>query len=137
MRTNADIPVRLYIDRHYEIHLGGICGPKLLLRPLVRSIYILFLKHPEGICLKQRDAFRQELEDIYGTIAPGVSGENVRQRIMRLVSIQDNSFSEKASVLNATLERTLPRDIVHLYKIQGMNGCPRKILLDPILVQWE
>ena len=115
MRTNADIPVRLYIDRHYEIHLGGVCGPKLMLRPLVRSIYILFLKHPEGICLKQRDVFRKELEEIYGIIAPGVSSENVRMRIMRLVSIQDNSFSEKASVLNATLERALPLDIVHLY----------------------
>ena len=130
-------PVELYIDKHYNISLGGADGHVLALRPLVKTLFILFLKHPEGILLKQRDAYREELEKIYSTINPNTFREDVKARVARLVDIQDNSFSEKASVLNARLEELLPEGIASDYQIQGHNGCPRKIRLNPLLVHWE
>lgn len=42
----------------------------------------------------------------------------------------------KKSVLNARLEELLPKGIVDDYQIQGRNGCPRKIRLNPLLVHW-
>ena len=63
--------------------------------------------------------------------------DDVKVRIARLVDLQDNSFSEKASVLNARLEELLPEGIAENYKIQGYNGCPRRIILNPLLVHWE
>ena len=114
-------PVELFIDRNYIIRMGGPDGPMLQLRPLVKTLFILFLRHPEGILLKHRDAFR----------------EDVKARIARLVDLEDNSFSEKASVLNARLEELLPEGISSDYQIQGYNGCPRKIRLNPLLVHWE
>ena len=53
------------------------------------------------------------------------------------MDLEDNSFSEKASVLNARLEELLPEGIAGDYQIQGYNGCPRKIRLNPLLVHWE
>jgi len=130
-------PVELYIDRNYNIRMGGLDGPILQLRPLVKTLFILFLKHPEGVLLKQRDCFRVELEEIYGVISPNTDREDVKARIGRLVDLEDNSFSEKASVLNARLEELLPEGIAGDYQIQGYNGCPRKIRLNPLLVHWE
>ena len=130
-------PVELYIDKHYNISLGGADGHVLALRPLVKTLFILFLKHPEGILLKQRDAYREELEKIYCVISPNTDRDDVKARVARLVDLQDNSFSEKASVLNARLEEMLPEGIASDYQIQGYNGCPRKIHLDPLLVHWE
>lgn len=112
-------------------------GAKLPLRPLVKALFILFLRHPEGILLKQREMFRRELEEIYGVISPNTEREDVSARVGRLVNLQDNSFSEKASVLNARLEALLPGEVAEQYKIQGYNGHPRKIPLDPLLVNWE
>ena len=129
-------PVDLFIDKSFVIRLGGADGSILALRPLVKTLFILFLKHPEGILLKQRDCYRKELEDIYSTINPNTDRDDVKARIARLVDLQDNSFSEKASVLNARLEELLPNGIAGQYQIQGYNGHPRKIRLNPLLVHW-
>ena len=128
--------VKLYIDRRYSIRIDAPDGPEMMLRPLVKALFILFLKHPEGILLKRRDEYREELEEIYGIIAPGVSRDDVIKRVGRLVCVEDNSFSEKASVLNASLERLLPGNIVDGYKVQGHNGFPRKIPLAPVAAVW-
>jgi hypothetical protein len=130
-------PVELYIDKHYIIRMCGPDGPILQLRPLVKTLFILFLRHPEGILLKQRDSYRAELEEIYSTINPNTYREDVKARVARLVDLEDNSFSEKASVLNARLEELLPEGIAGDYQIKGYNGCPRKIKLNPLLVHWE
>ena len=129
-------PVELYIDRQYSIRTGTTNGPALPLRPLVKALFILFLRHPEGIILKQREQYRQELEEIYAVIMPNTAKEDVKARIGRLVNLQDNSFSEKASVLNARLEELLPKGAAEDYKIQGYNGHPRRIPLNPLLVHW-
>ena len=130
-------PVELFIDKNYNIRMGGADGQILNLRPLVKTLFILFLRHPEGILLKQRDAFRAELEEIYGMISPNTDRDDVRARVARLVDLEDNSFSEKASVLNARLKELLPDEIAGEYQISGYNGCPRKIRLNPLLVHWE
>ena len=129
-------PVELHIDRHYTIRMGAPDGPALPLRPLVKTLFILFLRHPEGIVLKQRDRYRQEMEEIYTAICPNTAIETVRARIGRLVNLQDNSFSEKASVLNARLDVLLPKEVSWEYKIQGYNGHPRRILLNPLMIKW-
>ena len=130
-------PVELFIDKNYIIRMGGADGQILNLRPLVKTLFILFLKHPEGILLKQRDVFRAELEEIYGVISPNTDRDDVKARVARLVDLEDNSFSEKASVLNARLKELLPNGIAGDYQIRGHNGYPRKIRLNPLLVHWE
>ena len=129
-------PVDIYIDRLYTIRMSTPDGPVLPLRPLVKALFILFLRHPEGILLKQRDQYRHELEEIYAVICPNMAAEVIRSRVGRLVNLQDNSFSEKASVLNARLEEVLPVGAAENYKIQGYYGHPRRILLNPLLVHW-
>lgn len=128
-------PVELYIDRRYMIRTGASDGPVLPLRPLVKALFILFLRHPEGILLKQRGRYREELEGIYSVICPNTAAEVIRSCVGRLVNLQDNSFSEKASVLNARLEEFLPAG-AEQYKIQGYNGHPRRIPLNPLYVHW-
>lgn len=134
--TLAADPVELFIDQHYSIRTGAPDGAELPLRPLVKALFVLFLRHPEGILLKQREKYRQELEVIYAVISPGTPVETVKARIDRLVSLQDNSFSEKASVLNARLGALLPAGMAEEYKIQGYNGHPRRVPLNPLFVHW-
>ena len=129
-------PVELFI-KNYNIRMGEADGQILQLRPLVKTLFILFLRHPEGILLKHRDDYRTELEEIYSTINPNTFMEDVKARVARLVDLEDNSFSEKASVLNARLKELLPDEIAGEYQISGYNGCPRKIRLNPLLVHWE
>ena len=134
--SSHNVPTRLFISPSYTIRTNTPTGPEINLRPLVKALFILFLKHPEGIRLKERDRYRDELEEIYGIIAPGVSLEDVQKRVQRLVDPADNSFSEKASVLNARLDELLPKNVADGYKIQGFNGHPRRIPLADLTVEW-
>ena len=135
--TDTQAPVELYIDKDYRIRMGGPAGTPIPFRPLVRAVFILFLRHPEGILLKDRVRFRKELEDIYQEIAPNVDAEDRRRRVRKLTDLEDNAFSENLSVLNATLDRILPVSQVYNLKVQGNNGYPRRIPLSPLLVHWE
>lgn len=130
-------PVRLFINKEYTIRLGVPDGMELPLRPLVKALFILFLKHPEGIRLKERGCFEVELREIYSVIAPNVAPEIRQRRVARLMDPADNAFSENSSSLNARLEVLFPDGTAGHYKIQGYNGYPRRIQLDPLLVTWE
>lgn len=128
-------PSRLYIDKTYNIRLDSPNGPQIPLRPLLKALFILFLKHPEGIRLKERARFESELSDIYSVILPNTDPECRARRICRMMDVCDNSFSEKTSVLNARLEELFPSN-ASCYKVQGYNGHPRSIPLDPLMVVW-
>lgn len=130
-------PVELYVDRQYHIRLGSPQGQEISFRPLVRALFILFLKHPEGILLKERVIFREELEEIYEVIAPDVDAQDRRRRVYRLTDSEGNAFSENLSVLNATLDRILPLTQAQDVKVQGYNGHPRRVPLSPLQVHWE
>ena len=135
--TDLQAPVELYIDKNYRIRTGGPGGIQIPFRPLVRAVFILFLKHPEGILLKDRARFQKDLEDIYKVIAPHVDAEARRRRVRKLTNLEDNAFSENLCILNTTLERLMPVSQVHTLKVQGNNGHPRRIPLSPLRVHWE
>ena len=101
----------------------------------MKALFILFLRHPEGIRLKERARFESELADIYSVILPNTDPQYREKRIRRMMDLADNSFSEKTSVLNAKLEELFP-ETSEKYKIQGYNGHPRSIPLDPLMVVW-
>lgn len=130
-------PVELYVDRQYHIRLGSPNGQEIPFRPLVRALFILFLKHPEGILLKERFRFREELEAIYEVIAPNVDSQDRRRRVRRLTDSEGNAFSENLSVLNATLDRILSPVKSQDFKVHGYNGQPRRVPLSPLKVHWE
>lgn len=91
------------------------------------------LRHPEGIRIKDKDAYREELLDIYAHIFPNLD-EDIRQaRIDRLIAPGQNAFSENLSHLNKALG-TLFGQSASPYQVYGANGQPRRILLDPVFV---
>ena len=129
-------PRRLFVDKSYNIRPDSPTSPPLPFRPLLKALFILFLKHPEGVLLKERDRYAEELNDIYGAILPNSSEEDRRKRVNRLMDLTDNSFSENASKLNSEIDLLFP-GLADYYKIKGSNGHPRRIMLDPLLVVWE
>lgn len=127
-------PTVVHIGKKYDIHIGGI---ELPLQPLLKTIFIFFLRHPEGICLKDRANYADEISSIYAVISPETSETVREQRMVRLLSPLDNSFSEKLTNLNKRLEEILGKEQSPIYKVQGSNGHPRRIPLSTIYVEWE
>ena len=41
---------------------------EITMEPLIKAVFLLFLKHPEGIMFKELPEYRRELAEIYGRI---------------------------------------------------------------------
>lgn len=129
-------PQTLHISKDYRILIDCLGLKEITLRPLLRAVFILFLRHPEGIRIKEKQAYRDELLDIYAHIFPNLDPDICRERIDRLIAPGQNAFSENLSHLNRALTSILGPD-ASPYQVYGSNGRPRRILLDPVYVVWE
>ena len=107
------------------------------MEPIVKAIYLLFLKHPEGIAFKFLPDYRKELADIYQKIKPfGLTDRAIR-------SIEDvtnpllNSINEKCSRIKAAFLPLVDASLLDQYIVIGKSGEAKKIALPRELVVWE
>lgn len=129
-------PQTLHIGKDYRIFVDCLGPKEIPLRPLLRTVFILFLKHPEGIRIKDKGSYREELLDIYTHIFPTLDEDIRQERIDRLIAPDQNTFSENLSHLNRALGSILGQ-AASPYQVYGTNGYPRRILLDSVYVVWE
>lgn len=109
------------------------------LEPLHKSVYLLFLKYPEGISLYDIASYKNTLWHIYENVSNAENVTAMRERVDRLTNRFDNSLYEKISRINSQLKRELlQRQIDHsVFSILGQRGQPKKVLAAQDLVIWE
>ncbi len=110
---------------------------ELQLRPLAKAILLLFLKHPEGIPLKQISAYRDQLAGFYRRVTRSDDQSLIDQRIQRIVNIFEGDLPVQIARVNAAVARLVDGSVQSLYKITGRNGSPKRIALDRTRVVWE
>lgn len=130
-------PEVLRITRRYRIFLPGRQEEELRLRPLVKTVFIFFLKHPEGVAAKCLSDYRSELLSIYGRISGRDDPAAQAATVDRLVDAMDNSLHENCSRLNAGLSAIFPKETLDQYQVQGSYGEPKRIALKRMYVRWE
>lgn len=67
------------------------------LSPVHRAVYLLFLRHEEGIEFKRLDEYRDELLSIYDRIFPDGDKAKMHETVDRLTNPLDNAINEKCS----------------------------------------
>lgn len=115
-----------------QLYLGETRVP---LNPICRSVYRLFLNHLEGIELRLMSDYREELHQIYLSMATHNDLSEIVNRVNLLCSPLDNSINEKLSVINRAFKSILGEENCVPYQILGVRGGPKKINLHPSLIQ--
>lgn len=128
---------RLFINRQLNVYLLDYGFQELKMQPIIKTVYILFLKHPEGISFYDLKKYQAEICEIYRTISPHASKEILELNSSRLTNRQDNSMNEKISRIKGLIGSILPESIARQYMITGNRSEPKKIALDRSLVYWE
>ena len=135
-QKNKVVLSKLTITKDYSILLTDY-NQEIKLEPIVKSIYLLFLNHPEGIAFKCLPDYRKELAEIYQKIKPyGLNDRAIR-------SIEDatnpllNSINEKCSRVRAAFAAVIDATLLDQYAITGKSGEAKKISLPRDLVVWE
>jgi hypothetical protein len=96
---------RLIIDSDYKITLPYYDNLEIEMKPIPKSLYILFLRYPDGIILKDIADYEDELWKIYNHISNWEDFDRMRQNIHRICSLADNSINEKISLIRAAFTR--------------------------------
>ncbi len=128
---------RIVITRDYRILLPDRYDAEIRLRPLVKTVFLLFLRHPEGIRFADLGNYRNEMLDLYMGVSGRSDREGMEESIDRLTDPRDNSINEKASNLASALSRYFTPENLPRYTLSGKAGAPKRILLDRIRVTWE
>lgn len=135
---------RMVITENYDIILPDYHDMTIKMEPLVKAVYILFLRHEEGILFKCLSDYREELYDIYVDIRKksnnnGVhlSEEKIRLSIEALTNPLSNSINEKCARIRQAFTLQFDESLAESYFIDGNRGEPKKIPLDRKLVEWK
>jgi len=128
--------VPLIISRDYRLYLGKD-RKEVRLEPLVKSLYLLFLQHPEGIIFKDLPDYRQELASIYNKVRPWGLTDRAMQSIEDVTNPMLNSINEKCAKIKKVFETMLDSSIAEHYYIKGTRGKVKRITLPRDLVTWE
>ena len=126
----------LIITDDYRILIGAN-RKEVHLEPLVKAVYLLFLKHPEGIMFKCLPDYREELAQIYVKLKPYGMSERVVQSIEDVTNPLLNSINEKCARIRGAFVGQFDDHMARHYYIDGQRGEAKKIDLPRNLVVWE
>ena len=107
------------------------------MEPLVKAIFLLFLKHPEGIIFKHLPDYRQELIDIYKNLRPLGMSDRALQSIEDVTNPFLNSINEKCARIRGAFVGQFDDHMAKHYYVDGVRGEVKKISLPRNMVVWE
>ena len=130
-------PSRMVITSDYHIFLPDYNNIEIEMTPLVKAVYILFLRHPEGILFKHLTDYSAELEQIYTHLRGGLLTDEMRQSVMLVTSPLNNSINEKCARIREAFVTKFAESIAEPYIICGKRSEPKSISLSRELVEWQ
>ena len=135
-KTKAQLS-RLIITKDYRILLPDYNDIEVKMEPLVKAVYLLFLKHPEGILFKGLTDYREELLDIYKKLKPMGLNKRTIQSIEDVTNPLLNSINEKCARIRSAFVKEFDESLAKNYFVTGERGEAKKIALPRDLVNWE
>lgn len=136
--SHNDIISSLVITKDYRIMLPEY-NIEITMTPLHKTLYLLFLKHPEGIILKHLPDYRDELKQLYKDIMGKhiLLPRHIKSIDNLTNSSLNNSINEKCSRIREAFVRKFDDRLASNYYITGKRGELKGVKLSPDLIVWE
>ena len=128
---------RITITKEGAVLLTDYDNREVKMEPMTKAVYLLYLRHPEGIAFKQLPDFRKEMADLYVKIKPFGLNDRVLKSIEDVTNPLLNSINEKCSRIKAAFLSEVDASLADHYYIIGKGGEEKKITLPRNLVIWE
>ena len=124
----------LHVTSDYRLILTDYGNLEVELTPLPKALYLLFLRHPEGIAFKRMSEHRDELTLLYAQLAPNINPMRRQQHIKDLIDPMKNSLNEKVSIIHRAFARILDSSLLPHYAIEGSKGAIHSVKLPQSLL---
>lgn len=83
------------------------------LPPLAKAIYLLYLRHPEGLFRKQIADCQSELKALYAITSKRNNTKEIKHTIEQLTDFSNKNLDKQMSVINRTFRRALGNKAIH------------------------
>lgn len=130
-------PERILITGDLRILVRSRNNMEIHLQPLPKALFLLYLRHPEGLAFKELPSHMDELMRLYGKISPRTDREAIEETVRKMLEPGKNTLSVNCSRLAASLQRYFEDPVLQDYLIKGEQGESRQIALDRSYVEWE
>lgn len=127
----------IVITQNFKIYLPDYNNIEIKFPALSKALYLLFLRHPEGIILKHLSDHKSELLKIYQAISLRISYSEAIASVEDMINPLSNSVNEKASRIKSAFVKLFSEDIARYYYITGKRGNKKAITLKRSLVDWR
>lgn len=128
---------RLHITKDYRIFLVDYNELEIQMSLLPKAVFILFLRHPEGIRFKELSDYTQELLNIYLALGPNGTSESHHRSIRDITDSTKNSINEKCARIREAFVNHFDERLAQYYFVTGKRGEPKRITLNRDLVIWD
>ncbi len=136
IKSKDDKLSRLLITKDYRIILKDYDNMEIKMTPLPKALFLLFLKHPDGIIFKYLPDYAKELNELYKKVKPTYCFDSYSS-ISKVTDPTANSINENIARIRAAFISQFDERLAKHYFVVGKRGEPKKIDLPRELVKWE
>ena len=126
---------KIKIDKQNKVLLPYF-KKEVELSHLTKSIYFLFLKHPEGINLKELENFKKELLTIYISVSNQLDHDKMIKSVEDVVNLETKAIYSHLSRIKSAFYKIMDSSHANHYVISGNGEENRKVLFNTNAIDW-
>ena len=128
---------RLKVTKDFRIFLVDYNNTEITLAVLPKAVFLLFLRHPEGIRFKELSDHYSELLNIYKQMNPIGGRLRQEQSIRDVTDPCKNSINEKCARIREAFVSHFDERFAQNYFVTGGRGEAKRIKLSRDMIIWE
>lgn len=127
---------KMEIDYQNKIQLPYF-KKEVELSHLTKSIYFLFLKHPEGINLKELGNYKKELLTIYNSVSNQLDYDKMAKSIDDVINLETKAIYTHLSRIKSAYYKIMDASFAKYYIVSGSGVEDRKGLFETKDIIWN
>ena len=104
---------------------------------LTKSIYFLFLKHPDGINLKELGCYKKELLTIYTSVSNQLDYDKMAKSVEDVMNLETKAIYTHLSRIKSAFYKIMDDSFAKYYIVSGSGEKIRRVLIDPFSISWN
>lgn len=110
---------------------------EVMMSHLTKSIYFLFLKHPEGINLKELGNYKKELLTIYTSVSNQLDYDKMAKSVDDVVNLETKAIYTHLSRIKSAFYKIMDDSFAQNYIVSGSGEAERKVLFNTLSITWN
>lgn len=127
---------RIVVNENLNVVLPEYNEIILPFHPLQLTLYVFFLRHPQGIYLRDISSYHRELVETYNVIMPNRQDFRALRSIDAICNLEDSSLREKLSQIKRIVKsKIINETLAANYYITGERGSVYKLSIPENMIQ--